>query len=448
MTRYEMNNNAIRARVRQILVHIHSSLWFVPALIILGAIFLATGLVEMDEQLDQELRRWWPRFFATEAEGARAVLSAIATSMATVAGVVFSITIVALALASTQYTSRVLRNFMRDRSTQVVLGVFVGVYIYCLLVLRTISGGGGAFVPAAAVLAGVVLAVVASGFFIFFIHHVSTSIQASEIAAAITRETRTAIDRLFPNEVGEESEEKAVPEAASSTPWFPVPALALGYIQAIEPDALLALARKYEVVIRMECGIGDFAAPGKPLVSLTLAHPPPEKLIKEVNDIYAISTYRTIDQDAAFGLRQLVDISLKALSPSVNDTTTAVTCVEHLGFLLSLCARRKTPDSYRFEEGQLRVIAHGPTFEYLVSLSFNQIIENAEGNTEILTRVLMALEQIALVTCSKQRREILAKWVETVADVAQRSAKSDHATQELDRHLQRTRHALAPGIPR
>ena len=134
------------------------------------------------------------------------MLSTIASSMITIAGVVFSITIVALALASTQYTPRVLRTFMRDRASQAVLGVFVGIYIYCLLVLRTISNDGG-FIPALAVSGGVVLAIIGVGVLIFFIHHIATVIQASEIIAAIAHETTAAVERSFPEEVGENEDE-------------------------------------------------------------------------------------------------------------------------------------------------------------------------------------------------------------------------------------------------
>ena len=146
----------------------------------------------------------WPRLFGAGAEGSRGLLAAIASSMITVAGVTFSITIVALALASSQYTSRILRNFMRDRTNQTVLGVFVGVFAYCLVVLRTIRGGDeGAFVPALAVLGALLLAFVAIGFLIFFIHHIAASIQATSIIAAVAGETFEAVDRLFPTEVGD-----------------------------------------------------------------------------------------------------------------------------------------------------------------------------------------------------------------------------------------------------
>ena len=141
----------------------------------------------------------WPRLFGASAEGARGMLSTIAGSMMTVVGVTFSMTLVSLALASSQYTSRILRNFMRDRVTQVVLGIFTGIFAYCLIVLRTIRGGDeGGFVPSLAVFFAVVLAMGGIGVLIFFIHHIAASIQASSIIASVADETMVAVDRLFP----------------------------------------------------------------------------------------------------------------------------------------------------------------------------------------------------------------------------------------------------------
>ncbi len=213
-------------KLKQLVIDIRSSLWFVPTLNVVSMAALAIGLIEIAQQIDQTLRDRWPRLFAAEAEGSRAMLSAIAGSMITVAGVVFSITIVALTLASSQYTSRILRNFMRDRANQVVLGVFVGIYTYCLLVLRTISSGSnGAFIPSLAVSGGVVLALVGIRFFVFFIHHIAASIQASEIIDAITRDTLMVIDRLFPEELGDEVDDDAgQPDHLSTeTTWSQFP---------------------------------------------------------------------------------------------------------------------------------------------------------------------------------------------------------------------------------
>lgn len=433
-----MSNFVKSGRVQRRLIHIRSSLWFVPSLIILGAMALAIGLVELDKQYDDALRAWWPRVFANEPEGARSMLSAIATTMATVAGVVFSITIVALALASSQYTSRVLRTFMRDRANQIVLGIFIGVYLYCLLVLRTTSGGGGGFVPALAVLGAVGLAIFASGAFIFFIHHISSSIQASEIVAAITRETLGTIDILFPDEVSDEAC-KAMPPKIPTGPWHPVPALRMGYVQSVDQKALLEFARDHDTVVRMECGVGDFIGRGRTLLSLAVDRAPGADVVDDLNQMFAIDSYRTVDQDAAFGIRQLVDIALKALSPGINDTTTAVTCIEHLSVLLEHCARRGMAATYRFDDDVLRVIAQQTDFSCLVALAFSQILENADGNTEILLRLLVAIEQVACAARGRLRFAALRRMVNAIDEAARCSAKSSDAQQQIRDSLERVR---------
>src|SRR5664279_3725133 len=181
-----------------------SSFWFVPTLIVAGSIALAMALIEAHSTGSAQWLARWPRMFGAGAEGARGMLSTIAGSMMTVVGVTFSMTLVTLALASSQYTSRILRNFMADRVMQVVLGIFTGIFTYCLIVLRTIrSGDEGGFVPSLAVSFAVVLAIGGIVALIFFIHHIASSIQASSIIASVAEEALMAIDQLFPERLGE-----------------------------------------------------------------------------------------------------------------------------------------------------------------------------------------------------------------------------------------------------
>src|SRR5664279_4624644 len=181
-----------------------STFWFLPSVIVAVSIALAAALVEAESNGSEQWLARWPRLFGAGAAGARGMLSTIAGSMMTVVGVTFSMTLVVLALASSQYTSRILRNFMRDRITQVVLGIFAGIFTYCLIVLRTIrSGDEGGFVPSLAVAFGVVLAIGGISVLIFFIHHIASSIQASNIIASVAEEALMAIDQLFPERLGE-----------------------------------------------------------------------------------------------------------------------------------------------------------------------------------------------------------------------------------------------------
>jgi uncharacterized membrane protein len=407
-----------------------ASFWFVPAAIVLGAVGLATGLIVLDATVDVHVDKRWPLVFGAGAPGSRSLLSAVASSMITVAGVVFSITIVALSLTSSQYTSRVLRNFMRDRNNQVVLGVFLGIFAYCLVVLRVIRGSDeGAFVPSLAVLGGLILAFVGIGYLIFFIHYVSMSIQSSSIIAAAAQETIAAVDHLFPEGVGDDVDEDADSDLALTVKeqvWIAVPARKTGYIQRIDGDALLDFARVRGTIARMECGIGEFVVQGTPLICVAGPAVLDDEAADELNAIYVISPHRTVEQDASFGIRQLVDIALKALSPGINDTTTAVMCVDYLAAILVRLASRPIATVSRLDKGELRVIARGPSFASLLAEAFDQIRQNASGNVAVLTRLLHALEIIAGQTANSRRRQSLRQQANLIAAVAERTVTSPY----------------------
>jgi uncharacterized membrane protein len=354
--------------------------------------------------------------------------------MITVAGVVFSITIVALAQASTQYTSRVLRNFMRDRANQVVLGVFLGVFAYCLAVMRTITtDGDGGFVPLVAVFGGLVLALVAVAFLVFFIHHVAAGIQSGAIARGIAVDTLDTIDKVFPDPL--DGEEAMPDEGGDRVRWHPVPAPGLGYIESVDLDALLDFARGHDVVVRMERSVGDFASPDRAIASIGSAGVPATDVVDAVAGMFAIDSYRTIEQDVAFGIRQLVDVALKALSPGINDTTTAVTSLDYLSVILQrLAGRRIAPRPLR-DGDSVRVLPAGPGFERLLGLAFDQILENAHGNTTVLLRMLQAIEQVRDGTRSAQRLRLLDDTRDTVAAVALHTASSGRARRLLEDQL-------------
>jgi len=358
------------------------------------------------------------------------MLSTIAGSMMSVVGVTFSMTLVALAMASGQYTSRILRNFMSSRLTQAVLGICSGIFTYCLIVLRTIRGGDeGAFVPNLAVFFGFVLAVGGVGVLIFFIHHVASSIQASSIIASVAHETVQAIDRLFPKQLGhgpDEADDDPPPRLLTGRKWQTVLARDSGYIQSVNSAALLRLAREQKTVVRMERGIGEFVVQNTALVSLGCENPPDTETTAALQAAFSLSRHRTLEQDVAFGIRQLVDVALKALSPGINDTTTAVTCVDYLTTILARVAACDIPPSHLYEEGEMRVIAIGPTFASLVAESFDQIRGSAEGNLAIMLKILGALHTIGSLTDKRTRKRILLREAQCICEIAERSLKFTH----------------------
>ncbi len=423
-----------------------SSFWFVPALMVVDAVVLAILLITLDTSVDLHLATRWPLLFGAGAAGARGLLTTVASSMITVAGLVFSITLVALSLTSSQYSSRVIRNFMRDRVNQWVLGTFVGIFAYCLVVLRTIRGGGeGAFVPSLAVLAGLLLAFVGIAVLIHFIHHIATSIQASSIVATAAQETLAAVDHLFPDALADDGDEGAgdtLVSALDRQPWLAVAAGKTGYIESLDTDALLDVARKLETILRMEHGVGEFVVSGTPLISLIDPGDLDDATPARLNAVYVISHQRTVEQDVAFGIRQVVDVAMKALSPGINDTTTAVMCVDYLAAILTRLTTRRIGTPHALEAGELRVIARGPSFEGLLSEAFDQIRQNAEGNVAVLLRLLGALHTIAGQTASPNRRWVIRQKVDQIEEAAERSIAAPHDRDRLANRLTQVREAL------
>lgn len=391
----------------QLWARLRGSFWFTPALIVVGSMLLAIALVDIGTGVDADLAGWSPRLFGAGADGSRAMLSAIATSMATVAGVVFSITIVTLSLTSTQYSPRVLRNFMRDAPTQVVLGVFVGIFAYCLVVLRTIRGGDeGTFIPSLAVLAGMGYAFVGIAVLIFFIHHVAQGIQAAAILHRIASDTAEAIDHLFPQQVGEPPDPRPGP-ASLPARWVPVCTQHSGYVKFVDPEALMRIAVDERRVLRLCISVGDHVPECATVVEVEGDAPLPAELEERVLGCVALGRQRTVEQDAGFGLQQLVDVALRALSPGINDPTTACMCLNELGWLLARLARRAMPEPLRFHEGELRVIAPVPDFGEMLMTALAPVVRHSHGDLQVLEAVLRTLETVCASACANGRAKAL-----------------------------------------
>jgi len=292
-----------------------------------------------------------------------------------------------------------------------------------------------------------VLAFIGIGYLIFFIHYISMSIQSSSIIANAAQETIDAVDQLFPKGLGddvhEDVDEDLVVSLAEQA-WHAIPARMTGYIQSVDGGALMVFARERGIIVRMECGIGEFVVDGTPLASVAGLTGLDEETVDELNAVYFISPYRTVEQDVSFGIRQLVDISLKALSPGINDTTTAVTCVDYLTAILVRIVSRPIATTHRLDGEVLRVITLGPSFASLLAEAFDQIRQNAAGNVAVLTRLLHALEIIAGQTANHRRRRALQQQAELIATVADHTIASPHDREGVDAVVLRLSQVLAP----
>jgi uncharacterized membrane protein len=395
--------------VRRVWGELTAGFFFVPTVLVAVHIALAIVLTSTDLGMNRAWMLQWPHLFGAGADGARGMLSTIAASMMTVVGVTLSMTLVTLALASSQYTSRILRNFIGDRITQTVLGLFAGVYCYCLIVLRTIRGGDqGGFVPGLAVLAGVIMAVAGITVLIYFIHHIATSIQASNIIASVAAETISTIDRLYPADATPVMSEDTAVHVDTSTVWKPVTADKHGYVDRVDFPRLNELARTYRTMVRVERGMGEFVVSGSALLAVRRDTDSSEEMIQAFRRAIGVSRHRTLEQNVGYGIRQLVDIALRALSPGINDTTTAVMCIDYLTAIMAALATRRISGIEKSVVGASRVIeSHPASFAEFLGDAFDQIREGGRTNLAVLQRLLEAIREIGSVPTSPIRRRLL-----------------------------------------
>lgn len=405
---------------------LRTNFWFVPTTMLAGAVALSLATIQLDRMAGH--RNWiatlgWT--YTRGPEGSRAVLSVVAGSMATIAGVIFSITIVALQLASSQFGPRLLRNFIRDRGNQVALGAFVATFTFCLLILRTVNGTErDEFVPHISVTVGLLLALASLGVLIYFVHHAATSIQAENVIARVGRELHHAIDRLFPEELGQgpavpERPEEGVPGDFDRRSR-PIAAPRSDYLQVIDNDALMRLAVDRDLILRVESRPGKFVLEGSVLVRAWPGARVDEELAAEIRRVFSFGGRRTLAQDVEFAVDQLVEIAVRALSPGVNDPFTAIACVDRLGAMLVLLIRREFPSAYRCDDrGRLRVIADAVTPAGLVDAAFHQIRQSSRANAAV---TLHLLETIAAVA-AQARDEAFRMALRHHADLVHRGSQ-------------------------
>src|SRR6202050_942568 len=316
-----------------------TTFWVVPSLLIVVSILLFVVTFEIDlAAYHHHLRLpFWIR--TGSADAGRQVLIAIAAAVITVIGVVFSITILALTLASQQFGPRMMRNFVRDIGNQVTLGIFVGTFVFSVLALVSISSVHKNFVPYLSTSVAEALLMVDLGVLIYFIHHIAKSIQLPEVIAGIARDLISSIDAEFPDAVGAAAEPAPRLHAGKSVPELlelidergaAVPSQVSGYIQYVGYSQLIGIATRTDSVIRLEHRPGHYLATGRPL-AMVWPRGAAAEVALALSKAHVTGPHRTLVQDPVFAIDQLVEIAIRALSAAVNDTFTALTCIDWLG---------------------------------------------------------------------------------------------------------------------
>jgi uncharacterized membrane protein len=374
---------------------LRESYWFVPTMLLVGAIGLAVATIETDRTFGVG---WLPTaalVYGGGAEGARSLLSTVASSMITVAGVVFSITIVALTLASNQFGPRLLRNYMSDLGNQITLGTFVATFLYCLIVARTVRSGDGAFVPQISVTVAILLAIASLAVLIFYIHHISQMIQPANVIAAVGAELDRVIDDVYPPP-GDDTADEPPDDVSAPADAVVVPAPERGYVQAIDCPALVRAAARHDVAIEVLPAIGEYVLAGQALARVWPARRAGDDVARAVRSACVLGQRQTRAQDVGFAVEQLVQIAVRALSPAMNDPFTAMASIDRLGAgLLHVARRPPPPRARRDERGRVRVLARTATFVDLADRAFTALRPAGRESVLVARHLLATIGQIA-----------------------------------------------------
>ncbi|WP_081625913.1 DUF2254 domain-containing protein [Yoonia vestfoldensis] len=406
-------------RVTAVWGQLNSSFWFVPAVMALSAVALSFVLIEVDALRDVAQTDNPSALYTFGPEGARTMLSVIASSMITVASLIFSITMLSLQLASSQFGPRTLGNFMRDRSNQIVLGTFIATFLYCLFVLRSVRGTEEAsFVPHLAVAFGVLMAAASVAVLLYFIHHIATSIRVETLLEKLSVEGCAAVDQVFPERLGHGPTDEA---AGQTLPYDfeadskQIPADSDGYVQYIGGDVLMRLAAKNDLVLRIIARPGVFVTEGACVIAAYPKARVSDKIDEDLRGAVVIGRDRTPYQDLEFAIRRIVELAQRSLSPGINDPTTALYCIDRLGQVLGRVADRDIPSPMRLDQsGQLRVLTEVFDLGDVTCRAFAAIARYGMTDADVVTRLAETLAKLeksfplaASVAVAELREQVL-----------------------------------------
>jgi len=426
---------------KHVFANLGAGYWFIPSVMALAAIALSIGLVVLDRTLAWEAPPTGGLFVS--ADGGREVLAVIATAMITVAGVVFSITIVALQLAANELGHRVLRTFRQDRGSQIVLGTFTATFLYSLLVLRSVVGDGDdqeLFVPFISVAVAIFLAVGGVVVLIYFIHHLAKLIQAPYIIGHVARDLDDVIDATWKRTGADYSPESG--SAHELPPDFDeracaIPATRDGYVQALNDARVIEVAARHNLIIELPHRPGHFITREQSIANVYPENAVDKNLVDTLRDCVVVGNERSPVQDLGYAFDALSEIAARGLSPAINDPFIVVNCVDRACAAIGRLASRPLPGKYRTgPDNRLRAIIEPQSFESLASAAFDKVRQYGREHPAVLIRLLERLEIATKMAAVEAYRDVLLTHADRINRAGQQHFFDDH-----DRRILAERHA-------
>lgn len=414
-----------------------ATFWFLPVLIIGFAILLSMAMVSLDNSISISQEGWVRFFLVNSSDSARSILSTISGAMIGVAGTVFSVTLVALTLASSQFGPRLIKKFMYVRLNQIVLGSYISTYLYCLLVLNSVSDSNNySFIPPISILVAILAAIANIILLIIFIHQIAVSIQADKVVSDISDFIARQVKALFPEKMGDELEKEELTDSVLGISAYPykvsIKCTQSGYIQYIDSEGLMGHVTKHNALLELFNRPGSFIVEGAELGVLYSYTPFEDAAVKHLIDQFVIGKIKTAQQDLEFSIHQMVEIAARALSPGVNDPFTAIACIDNLTSTMCYLAEAKFPSKYRFDkDNHLRIVTDALNFEGVLDAAFNQIRQFSKDSPAVIIRLMEALTTIIKFTSTEGHRESVIKHAEMVLRLGEHNIQEKNDLEDL-----------------
>jgi uncharacterized membrane protein len=428
-------------RVRNILALLRNQLWLLPALCTLLAAGLAYVLISYGDRLGpgDETEHWW--LYSGEASTARDLLSSLLGGLMTMTSLVVSVTFVILTLAANQLGPRLISIFMGDRQIQAVLGLYIGTILYVIVVLRTLDDTlGSEGVPHLAVTAGSVLTILCLLALLFYVHKIAYSIIADNVVESVYQEFCSSLHNILPRDRDEERHDGGGFAAGSS--WGMGLGTA-GYLQVVDYDRLLALACEDDLRIEVKVRAGHYVLRQGEHVVVHGDVSPDRKAEKKIRSAFTVGAERTPAQDPEHGIRQLVEIATRALSPGTNDPFTAKAVIDRLGASFeAVFAAGLQPRVLRDEQGDIRVHADRSDIRGLLDAAFHPIRQAGAEHPAILIRMAQVIGDLAPAMRNDAQRNALVEELDRLAETAALGRFAPGDRQDIVRRTERARLAV------
>ena len=422
-----------------------ATFWFIPVLLIILAVILSIGLVTLDGYVEIPKDSWFRFFIVENVESARSILVTISGAMIGVAGTVFSVTLVALTLASTQFGPRLIKRFMYVRLNQVVLGSYISTYLYCLLILNTVKEAGSyTYIPSISILVAILFASLNIILLIIFIHRIAVSIQADRVVSDIAEFMSNQTETLFPEKIGTETDKKEENITINEQVYAiktPVKSNRSGYLQYISSDSLVSFLKEHNAILVLDYRPGKYVVNKQQIGTLYTKTSIEEKTNDQVLNEFVIGKLKTSQQDLEYSIHQMVEIASRAISPGINDPYTAITCIDYLSATLCYLAQAKFPSKYRYDEkNELRIVADTINFEGILDTSFNQIRQFSSNIPSVTIKLMEALTTILSFTVNEKQKKAVIKHAIMVLNNGRNNFSEENDIKALESRAEKIFH--------